>query len=153
VTTVPAIVHAVPPPGAATVPQVPACVAVAPTQLPPQHWVLAVHASLSCLQNDVAALQVPPMQPFEQHSELAAQVLPDALQAPPLVVAQKPPVHLPLQHSLPVVHATAMFLHAVARHWPVAPQEPEQQSELFVHVVAAPVTMHGPERLPHWFGA
>jgi hypothetical protein len=146
------MVHEMPPPGAATVAQTPACVAVAPTQLPPQHWVLDVHASLFCRQNDVAVLQTPPMQPFEQHSELAAQELPDALQAPPLVVAQRPPVHLPLQHSLPLAHATATFLHALARHLPVAPQEPEQQSELLLHVVAAPVTMHGPPRLPHWFG-
>jgi hypothetical protein len=110
------MVHPRPPPGAATIPHEPACVAVAPVQAPPQHCVLAVHASPFCLQNDVATLQVPPMQPFEQHSASAAQLLPDALHAPPLVVAQKPPVHLPLQHSLPVVHATAMFLHAVARH-------------------------------------
>ena len=148
----PESVHEVPPPGAATVVQTPACVAVAPVHVPPQHCELAVHASLFCLQYEVAALQTPPTQPFEQHSELAAHVLPDALQAPPLVVAQTPPVHLPLQHSLPVAHATARFLHAVARHVPVEPQEPEQQSELARQVVAAPVAMHGPLRLPHWLG-
>ena len=42
-------------------------------QLPPQHWVLAVHASPLCLQNDVVVLHVPPTQPFEQQSALAAQ--------------------------------------------------------------------------------
>lgn len=113
---------------------------------------LAVQASLFCLQNDVAALQVPPTQPSEQHSELAAHVLPEALQALGLFVAHTPPVHLPLQHSLPFAHATAMFLQALARHVPVDPHEPEQQSELFEHLVTEPVVMHGPLRLPHWFG-
>ena len=151
-TTVPEIVHEVPPPGAATVVQMPACVAVAPVQVPPQHCVLEVHASLFCLQNDVAALQTLPMQPFEQHSESAAQVLPDALQTLPLVDTQRLPVHLPLQHSLPVAHATARFLHAIARHVPVAPHDAEQQSEFCEHFVAAPVAMHGPLRFPHWLG-
>jgi hypothetical protein len=146
------MVHDVPPPGAATVVQVPAWVALKPVQVPPQHWALAVQASPFCLQNDVAVLHLPPMQPFEQHSESAPQVLPDALHAPALLVTQRLPVHLPLQHSLPLAHATARFLHAVARHVPVAPHEPEQQSEFCVHFVAAPVAMHGPERLPHWFG-
>ena len=151
-TTVPETVHPKPPPGAATIAQTPACVAVAPTQLPPQHWVLAVQASLSCLQNDVAVLQTPPMQPFEQHSESAAHVLPDALQTPPLFDTQRLAVHLPLQHSLPLAHATATILHAAARHVPFPPQAPEQQSELAEHLVAAPVAMHGPLRLPHWLG-
>src|SRR4051812_14940275 len=114
------MVHEVPPPGAATVAQTPACVAVAPEHVPPQHSVATVHASPFCLQYDVVALHLPPMQPFEQHSASAAQVLPDALQTPPLVVAQTPAVHLPLQHSLPLAHATARFLHAAARHVPVA---------------------------------
>lgn len=122
-------------------------------QVPPQHWVLAVHASPFCLQNDVTTLQMPLMQPCEQHSASPPQVLPDALQVPPLVAAHKPAVHLPLQHSLLVAHATGMFLHAAALHVPVAPQNPEQQSELLAHFVAAPVVMHGPWRLPHWFGA
>lgn len=126
---------------------------MAPTQLPPQHSVLAVQTSLFCLQYDVAALHLPPMQPSEQQSVLAAQVLPDAKQVPALFCAQRPPLHLPLQHSLPLKHATAMFLHALARHVPVPPQAPEQQSELTVHLVADPVVMHGPLRLPHWFGA
>ena len=42
-------------------------------QLPPQHWVLAKHASPPCLQNDVSVLHLPPMQPFEQHSPSPAQ--------------------------------------------------------------------------------
>ena len=122
-------------------------------QVPPQHCVLAMHASPFCLQYDVAVLHVPPMQPPEQQSVFAAQVLPDALQPVMLVVAQTPPLHLPLQQSLPVAHATPMFLHAPAMHLPVAPHEPEQQSEFFEHTVAEPVVMHGPLRLPHWFGA
>ena len=126
--------------------------AVAPVQVPPQHSVLTVQASPFCRQYDVAALHVPPMQPPEQQSAFAAQVLPEALQPVGLLVAHTPPVHLPLQQSLPVAHAAAMFLQAVARHLPVAPHEPEQQSELFLQAVAEPVEMHGPLRLPHWFG-
>lgn len=122
-------------------------------QAPPQHCVFPVHVSPFCLQNEVAVLHTPPMQPFEQQSEPAAQVLPDALQPVGLFVAQTPPVHLPLQHSLPVAHATARFLHALARHVPFPPQDPEQQSEPLVHLVAEPVAMHGPLTLPHWFGA
>ena len=121
-------------------------------QLPPQHSVLTAHASPFCLQYDVAVLHLPPMQPSEQHSESAAQVLPEALQPVGLFDAQTPPLHLPLQHSLPLAHATVRSLHALARHAPVPPQEPEQQSELFTHFVAEPVAMHGPLRLPHWFG-
>ena len=151
-TTVPEMVHAVPPPGALTVVQMPAWVAVRPVQVPPQHCVLDVQESLFCLQNDVAVLQTPPMQPFEQHSELAAQVLPDALQTPPLSVTHTLPVHLPLQHSLPLAHATVRFLHEVVRHTPSAPQAPEQQSEFCVHFVGEPLTRQGPLRLPHWFG-
>jgi hypothetical protein len=98
-------------------------------------------------------VQVPLTQPSEQQSELAAHVLPVALHVLGLFVAQTPPLHLPLQHSLLVAHATAMFLHALARHVPVAPQEPEQQSELIVHLVAEPVARQGPLRLPHWLGA
>ena len=93
------------------------------------------------------------MQPPEQHSELPAHVLPDALQPVGLFVAQTPAEHFPLQHWLPFAHATPTFLHAVARQVPVAPHEPEQQSELALHTVAEPVVMHGPLRLPHWFGA
>ena len=122
-------------------------------QLPPQHWVLERHASPVCLQKEVFVLHVPPMQPLEQHSALPAQVLPEALQPVVFVTAQTAPVHLPLQHSLLLPQATAMFLHAPARQRPAAPHEPEQQSEGFVHSVASPVAMHGPRRLPHWFGA
>jgi hypothetical protein len=126
---------------------------VAPVHVPPQHSVATVQASPFCLQYDVAALHLPPMQPCEQHSESPPQVLPEALQLVGLFVAQTPPEHLPLQHSLPLPHATATFLHALARQVPVAPHDPEQQSELFTHLVAEPVAMHGPLRLPHWFGA
>lgn len=153
VVTVPEIVHVMPPPGAATVAQVPACDAVAPTQLPPQHWVFAVQESPFCLQNDVAVLQKPLMQPFEQHWLSAVQVLPEAAQVPPFVDAQRPPLHLPLQQSAPLVQARPTFLHWPLTHWPSALQWPEQHCESLWHAVAEPVVMHGPARLPHWFGA
>ena len=90
--------------------------AVAPTQLPPQHWVLAVQESPFCLQNDVAALQTPPMQPFEQHWLSEVQVLFDARHEPPFVDAHTPPLHLPLQQSELVAQPRPSFLHAEAVH-------------------------------------
>jgi len=83
-TTVPAIVQLRPPPGAFTIAQTPARVAVAPVHAPPQQSNCVRHASPVCLQNDVAALHLPPMHPPEQHSPLPPLVLPDALQLPPL---------------------------------------------------------------------
>jgi hypothetical protein len=151
--TVPETVHERPPPPAATRAQAP------DVHAPPQHCEAEVHASPICLQYDVAVLHTPLMQPFEQHSRSALawvipappQVLPDALQRPALFVTQVP-VHLPLQHSLAFAHATARFLHAPARQVPAEPQELEQQSVLAVQGVSWPVSMHGPLRLPHWFG-
>lgn len=147
--TVPAMVQLRPPPGGSTVPQEPACVAVAPKQAPPQQSSELTHASPFCLQYDVVALHFPEMQPFEQHSLFAVHVLPDARHALPLVVAQTPPEHLPLQHSPLFPQATLRFLQAAALHTPVAPQKPEQHCELAVHCVVEPVVMHGPETLPH----
>jgi len=95
---------------------------------------------------------MPPMQPCEQHCEPDVQALPDARQSPPLSVAQTPPVHLPLQHSLPAEQPTPRFLHAFVRHCPSEPQTPEQHCVFETHVVAEPFWMHGPLRLPHWFG-
>ena len=112
-----------------------------------------MHESLFCLQKEVVVLQTPPMQPFEQHCESRVQVLPEPRQAPPLVEAHTPPVHLPLQQFAFVAQARPSFLHWVAAHVPVAPQMPEQHCVFVVHVVADPVVMHGPERLPHWSGA
>lgn len=153
-TTVPDIVQLRPPPPAAVLAQRPAWFAVAPTQLPPQHWLSFVHASLFWRQYEVAVLQTLLMQPFEQHSVFVVQVLPEALQAFELPVAQSLFVpQTPLQQSLPVAHASPTFLHCDAEHLPSEPQKPEQHWLSLVQVVAEPVVMQGPLRLPHWSGA
>ena len=151
--TVPDTLQLRPPPDATTTAHLPACVAVAPTQLPPQHSVFCMHESLSCLQNDVAVLQMPSMQPFEQHCALSVQVLPDARQTPAFVEVQTFPVHLPLQQSALLAQASPSFLHWAATHLAVALQKPEQQSLSSPQGLVEPVVMHGPLRLPHWFGA
>jgi hypothetical protein len=112
---------------------------------------LLVHASLFWRQYDVAVLQKPPMQPCEQHCEPDVQALPEARHCPPLSVTHVP-VHLPLQHWLPLEQETPRFLHALARHCPSGPHTPEQHCEFEMHVVVEPFWMHGPLRLPHWFG-
>jgi hypothetical protein len=153
---VPAMVQARPPPLEAIVPHVPACVAVAPLQAPPQHCVALVQESLFCLQNEEAVLQVPLTQAPEQHALFAPfglHALPDARHTPPLFVTQTLPLHLPLQQSLPLVHAAFSALHVAAMHLPRAPQLLEQHCALLVHVVFEPSGMHGPERLPHLFGS
>jgi hypothetical protein len=151
VVTVPAMMQLRPPPGGATRAQVPACVDVAPTQLPPQQSSELRHASPFCRQYEVVALHFPPMQPFEQHwlSWPGVHVLPDARHALPLFDAQTPPEHRPLQQSALVAQAALMSLQAAALHTPVAPQKPEQHCEFAVHFVVEPVVMHGPETLPH----
>jgi hypothetical protein len=113
---------------------------------------LLVHASLFWRQYDVAVLQMPPMQPCEQHCAPEEQALPEARHPPPLSVAQTPPVQLPLQHWLPLVQELPRFLHALARQSPSGPQTPEQHCVFERHVVPEPFGMHGPLRLPHWFG-
>jgi len=70
-----------------------------------------------------------------------------------LIVAHTPPVHLPLQHCPSPRQFAPTFVHAPATHAPVALQKPEQHWLAVEHIVAEPVTMHGPARLPHWFGA
>ena len=94
----------------------------------------------------------PPAQRPEQHTAFEAQALPWPLHAPPLIDWHVP-AHLPLQHCVFDAHAVVSPRHAVAWQILFAPQEPEQQSELFRHWVAEAVAMHGPAMLPHWFGA
>jgi hypothetical protein len=137
----------------------PAADAVAPVHAPLQHWLFWLHASLICLHHDVAKLHLPPMHPKEQHSELAAQVLPAALHELLLPVTQTKPVQRPLQHWLPLAQVAPRFEHDGAppsgrawMHLPSAPQRPEQHWSFAEQVVVVSL-MHGPLRLPHWFGA
>ena len=142
-----------PPPGASTSPHAPACVAVAPTQVPPQHWSPLRHASPFCLQYDVSALHLPPTQPFEQHWLSAVHELPDAKHAPALFVTHAPPVQRPLQHSALLPQVVLRSLQALALQTPVEPQKPEQHCEFAVQRVPEFVVMHGPELLPHLFAS
>ena len=106
----------------------------------------------------VLASHLPFVQTFEQHwaAVAAVQLLPVPVHAPPLIARHVGPApaapHLPLQHCLLALHATASLTQALAEQILSAPQLPEQQSELFVHCVAEAFAMHGPVRLPHMFG-
>ena len=133
--------------------QVPASAPDAITQSPLQHWAEVVHVSWFCRQKEDTALHVPlAVQSCEQHWVPSVQVSPEDLHVP-LLIAWHVPAHLPVQHSAFAPHVTPSDLQAVAWQSWLTPQAPEQQSLLFTHVVAAPVLMHGPVRLPHWFGA
>jgi hypothetical protein len=89
------------------------------------------------MQNDAAMEQVPDAQSDEQHSELAAHVLPAVLHDV-LSALQVPPVHEPPQHCPFVVHAWPSDVQVVAVQAP-ATQESEQQSTELEH--AAPDLM------------
>ena len=87
-----------------------------PVQRPPQHWLAFVQVSFVCLQNEVAKLHLPPMQPFEQHLASVVQLLPATRQALPLPVTQTLPEHVPLQHWLPWMQLAPRFAQDDVRH-------------------------------------
>jgi hypothetical protein len=116
-------------------------------QLPVQQSVPEWHASPDWPQNEEGS-QVPPLQSPEQQSPFAAHMLPSVLQVA-LSAAHLPPVHVPLQHSLLLVHAVLSEAQAGKPHAPLM-HEPLQHAPFAVH--ALPSARHPPS-LPNGFPA
>ena len=100
-----------------------------------------------------SGLQAPPPLPSGAHVPLQQSVFTahDALSATHCVLEQLPPTHDPVQHVLPVVHASPGSEHSAfcAAHLPlVASQFAVQQSVLLVHVSATGLHVPVSARLP-----
>jgi hypothetical protein len=105
-------------------------------QVPVQHSLLVKQVSLTCLQYETVAEQVPPMHAFEQQSALDPHGSPEPRHA--VVSALQWPVasQRPLQHCVLLVHAAAVGVsgrHAATWQVRFAPQLPEQQSDPVKH--------------------
>jgi len=76
--------------------------------------------------------QTPLLHSDEQQSVPAAQLSPSTLQVPPVMGAQEPLVHTPVQHSPADAQVCPVATHALAAHWPLT-QLALQQSALEPH--------------------
>jgi hypothetical protein len=101
---------------------------------PPQQSGPNVHASPSCVQNDEASEQRPPLQSCEQHCEFCMQALPAVRQL--VLSGVHVPLHLPPQHWASLVQAALSERHACPLHWPPT-HEREQHWSGDVHAAPA----------------
>ena len=123
-------------------PQVPSVAPAAIVQTPPQQSGPCAQVSPPWMQNDEAIEQWPvASQSCEQHSELAVHALPDVLQDL-LSAWHVPPVQVPPQQSVPVMHACPSEAQACAAHLPLT-QEREQHSSEPVHAAPAASQLTG----------
>ena len=98
-----------------------------------QHSSLFRQMSLSAWQ-EYALAQKPLWQFVEQHWESPEQAWPMTLQLPPVRFAQVPPLHVPVQQSLPVLHCWPTSLQTWSEQVPLT-QLLRQQSLLLVQAV------------------
>ena len=89
------------------------------------------------MHHETPIAQVPATQLFEQQSASAVQLLPEVRQVA-LSAAHDPPVHVPLQHSEPLVHWSPSETHASAEQVPPS-QRSEQQLVALVQAEPAAV--------------
>jgi hypothetical protein len=89
--------------------------------------------SLSAWQ-EYALAQKPLWQLVEQHWESPEQAWPITLQLPPVRFAQVPPLQVPVQQSLPVLHPCPTSLQIASEHVPLT-QLLRQQSLLLLQDV------------------
>jgi hypothetical protein len=131
-----------PPPNGA--PHVPFGAVPTFTQLPLQHSRFDAQISFDCVQNETPLEQTPPLQKFEQHSPFDPHGFPEVRHAEPgFTEPQIPPpvpsgLQIPLQQSVPFVHAPGVGLsatHCLSEHT-LFTHEPVQHSVPAEHAAA-----------------
>lgn len=117
--------------------QVPTLAPAGMSHAPEQQSAACAQTSPVWMHQETPSAQLPATQLFEQQSPSVAQLLPEVRQLA-LSAAHEPPVHVPLQHSEPVVHLSPSEMQASAEQVPPS-QRSEQQLVAFVHAEPAAV--------------